>query len=217
MVGELESLSTHEPLTERIARHDYDRLIMLSDGVFAIAITLLALEMKIPETWDGSLQSLLHGTGRSLIGYLFGFVLVGAFWMTHRRIFAKLVRVDRVVTGLNIVLLGFVGLVPFIAELIGVKGPTRAIPVYLLLTGAIFGAYALIYACAGLRRLLHPDVETAHWRREVLGLSIAAAIILGAAAACLLFGVVPSQGMLVAVAIGAAIAGRLATRRSAHA
>jgi biotin transporter BioY len=78
MAGEPESLHTKEPLKQRTIRHDYDRLLMLSDGVFAIAITLLALDLTLPVHWDGSLEGLASATGRPLIGYLFGFVLVGA-------------------------------------------------------------------------------------------------------------------------------------------
>ena len=78
MAGEPESLHIHEPLKARIERHNYDRLLMLSDGVFAIAITLLALELKLPDHWDGSVGALFGATGRPLVGYLFGFGLVGS-------------------------------------------------------------------------------------------------------------------------------------------
>ncbi|NUQ17636.1 MAG: DUF1211 domain-containing protein [Sphingomonas sp.] len=77
MAGEPESLHIHEPLRARVDRHNYDRLLMLSDGVFAIAI---ALELKLPNHWDGSAGALLGATGRPLVGYLFGFALVGVFW-----------------------------------------------------------------------------------------------------------------------------------------
>ena len=68
MVGEPESLHVKEPLMARIERHDYDRLLMLSDGVFAIAITLLALDLRLPDRWDGSVGELVNATGRPLIG-----------------------------------------------------------------------------------------------------------------------------------------------------
>ena len=105
MAGEPESLHIHEPLKARVERHDYDRLLMLSDGVFAIAITLLALELRLPSGWDGSVESLMGATGRPLLGYLFGFGLVGIFWFMHRRLFAQLEQVDRVITILNLLLL----------------------------------------------------------------------------------------------------------------
>ncbi len=203
MAGEPESLSTDEPLLHRIERHDFDRLIMLSDGVFAIAITLLALEMKLPEQWDGSVGSLVYGAGRSLIGYVFAFLLVGAFWMAHRRMFAKFVRADRIVTLINILVLGLIGLAPFVARLIAEKGPTRSIPVYLMLTGTIFASYALLYVYGGLRTLLHPEIDRRRWRRESLGLTVGATIILGTGIISELFEP-PSPAMLLFVVAAAA-------------
>jgi uncharacterized membrane protein len=208
MAGEPESLSTDEPLAERIERHDFNRLIMLSDGVFAIAITLLALDMKLPEQWDGSLGGLAYGAGRSLVGYIFAFLLVGAFWMAHRRMFAKFVRVDRIATLLNVLVLGFIGLAPFVARLIAEKGPTRSIPVYLLLTGAIFASYAAIYAYGGFRRLLHHEIGRQRFRREALGLTVGAVIILGTGIVATFLAAPPPPMLLIVVALGAGIAAR---------
>ena len=84
MAGEPETLDLDdEPLARRLARHHYDRLLMLSDGVFAIAITLLALELRPPEHWSGGLWDLLVERWRALFGYVFGFLIVGAFWFSH--------------------------------------------------------------------------------------------------------------------------------------
>jgi uncharacterized membrane protein len=93
-VGEFEILDTDEPLPKRIERHAYDRLIMLSDGVFAIAITLLALEIRPPANWNGELSDLLRQTWRALLGFGLSFVLISIYWMAHRRMFARFRRVD---------------------------------------------------------------------------------------------------------------------------
>ena len=208
MAGEPESLSTDEPLLERIHRHDFDRLIMLSDGVFAIAITLLALDMKLPEQWDGSFGGLLYGAGRSLVGYIFAFLLVGAFWMAHRRMFAKFVRVDRISTLMNVLVLGLIGLAPFVARLIAEKGPTKSIPVYLLLTGTIFASYALIYVYGAWRGLLHPELTPKRRRREALGLTVGATIILGTGIISAFLTAPPPPMLLIVVAVGVGIAAR---------
>lgn len=213
MVGEPESLHTFEPLKLRLARHDFDRLLMLSDGVFAIAITLLALEMKVPDHWDGKIASLLAGADRSLVGYVFAFLLVGAFWLAHRRLFAKLVEVNPLVTLLNIIALGLIGLAPFVARLIAERGPTKSIPVYLLLTGAIFSIYAAIDAIGGLQGLFHPEITRDRWRREAIGLGVSAAIILGSGIAFNLTGSPPSPGLLILIVFSAAMVGRLGRRR----
>lgn len=162
MAGEPESLYSDDPLGERVARHDYDRLLMLSDGVFAIAITLLALELKLPEHWDGSIERLVAATGRPLVGYLFGFALVGVFWFVHRRLFARLENVDSGVTLLNLLLLGLVGLTPYVARMIAEAGPSRAMAFYLVAVGSVFASVALIRGWVMVRPgLLHPDVDRA--------------------------------------------------------
>ena len=212
MAGEPESLSTHEPLAERIVRHDFDRLLMLSDGVFAIAITLLALELKLPEHWDGSLPGLIEGAGRPLLGYVFAFLLVGAFWIAHRRMFAKMVKVDRLVSLSNLLILGLIGLAPFVARLIAEKGPSKAIPVYLTLTGLIFIIYALIFVWSGKSGLLHPEIDRKQWRRECIGLVVGGGAILSGGIASLVLKSRPSPMGLMLIALAAALAARFSRR-----
>jgi len=179
MVGEPESLFSEEPLKIRIERHNFDRLLMLSDGVFAIAITLLALDLRLPEHWDGSAGQLIHASGRPLIGYLFGFGLVGAFWFMHRRMFAQLARVDLAITMLNLLLLGLVGLTPFIARMIAEAGPNRAIGFYLAAVASVLGSIALIRFWGAARpRLLHDGVDNKQWAIDG-GFLAAAALMLG--------------------------------------
>jgi uncharacterized membrane protein len=179
MAGEPESLHIHEPLKARVERHNYDRLLMLSDGVFAIAITLLALELKLPAHWDGSVEALFGATGRPLVGYLFGFALVGVFWFMHRRLFAELEQVDAVITILNLVLLGLVGLTPYVARMIAEAGPTRALPFYLIAVGGVFASIALIQAWVVLRpKLFHAGVDRVMFRLQLLFHALIAAALI---------------------------------------
>ena len=175
MAGEPETLHVHEPLQKRIERHDYDRLLMLSDGVFAIAITLLALDLQLPQHWDGSWEGLMSVTGRPLLGYLFGFGLVGVFWFMHRRMFARLEQVDRVITILNLLLLGLVGLTPFVARMIAEAGPNRALPFYFVAVSSVLASIALMRGWAVMRSgLLHAEVDRRRWRIEVILAAIGA-------------------------------------------
>lgn len=206
MAGEPESLHIHESMKARIERHDYDRLLMLSDGVFAIAITLLALELKLPEGWDGSVEQLFGATGRPLIGYLFGFGLVGVFWLMHRRLFAQLEQVDRVITILNLLLLGLIGLTPYVAKMIAEAGPRRALPFYLVALASVFATLAAMRLWAAARpRLLHSGVERGEWRDTTL---YQAALALGlgglGGSAILAHRSVGSEAMLVIVVVFAA-------------
>lgn len=179
MAGEPEGLHIHEPLKARVERHNYDRLLMLSDGVFAIAITLLALELKLPAHWDGSVDALFGATGRPLIGYLFGFALVGVFWFIHRRLFAELEQVDGVITMLNLVLLGLVGLTPFVARMIAEAGPTRALPFYLIAVGGVFASIAMMQGWVMFRpKLFHAGVDRAAFGIQLLFHALIAAVLI---------------------------------------
>lgn len=148
MAGELESLDTDEPLKQRLERHRFDRMIMLSDGVFAIAITLLALELRPPEHWSGSWSSLLEERWRAMLGFVIGFVIVGAFWFAHREIFARLRRIDMPATLLGLLILLLVTLAPAVASLLAENGPGKAMPAYFSLITAISASQAMLWAWA---------------------------------------------------------------------
>jgi uncharacterized membrane protein len=148
MAGEPELLSGDEPLAEHVRRHAYDRTIMLADGVFAIAITLLALELRPPEHWDGELAHLLSAIWRSLFAYLFGFAIVGAFWVAHRGLFARIRRVDGPLTFLALLQLCLVAMTPAVAALVGEAGPGKSLTVYFMLIIGLGGCQALLWAYA---------------------------------------------------------------------
>src|SRR5580704_11904668 len=112
MTGEPETLSTAEPLATRRPRHNFDRLIMLSDGVFAIAITLLALDVRIPAGADLKMPTLLAALAPVMVAYTLSFVVISAYWLLHRRFMAVILRVDTVATLLNLLILGLVALLP---------------------------------------------------------------------------------------------------------
>ncbi|QIL02113.1 DUF1211 domain-containing protein [Sphingomonas sinipercae] len=182
MAGELESLHGNEPLAARIERHDYDRMVMLSDGVFAIAITLLALELPLPHAWDGRLQSLAVAAGPALLGYLFAFLIVGAFWLMHRRIYAQLLRVDRFVSVITLAILGLVGLSPFIARLVTEIGPTKGMVAYVALVSSVTFLQVVLWFYAMNRPgMIHAEVTAAE-RRSVLFRFGSIALVWGALA-----------------------------------
>lgn len=159
-MGEFEILDTDEPLKKRMERHAFDRLIMLSDGVFAIAITLAALEIKPPEHWDGEFGSLLHTIGRPLVAYLISFVVIGIYWMTHRRMVSRLRRVDAVASVLNLLLLGMIALQPAAVRLLiegGVIG--HAAQVYYIQIGVVAVIQATFWGYASfIGRLVDDSV-----------------------------------------------------------
>jgi uncharacterized membrane protein len=94
-----------------------ERIILFSDAVFAIAITLLVIEIKIPEIHeDVSDKVLIHSLGHlvpKFIGFLVSFMLIGLYWSIHHRMFGFVTSYDRRLLVLNLAFLFFIALMPF--------------------------------------------------------------------------------------------------------
>jgi uncharacterized membrane protein len=93
---------------------DRSRLEAFSDGVFAVAITLLALDLAVagPEG-HGSLADQLHDKWPAFLAYLISFFMIGIIWVNHHALVRQIPKVDRTLLFLNLVLLLFVVLIPF--------------------------------------------------------------------------------------------------------
>lgn len=99
-----------------------ERLAALSDGVFAIVLTLLVLELKIPEVPTGAEQELvadLLGQIPSLVAWVVSFILVARFWLVHHAVLESIEQCHLGTMVSNFAVLGCVSLVPFGAALIG--------------------------------------------------------------------------------------------------
>jgi uncharacterized membrane protein len=131
---------------ERVhASYDVGRLLAFSDGVFAIAITLLVLGIPVPNVPPGPdqaarLAATLSATAGNLEGFALSFVLVGAQWIGHHRILRGVTFSTARLLWLNLLLLLGICLVPFATSLLVRYGDTT--------TGAI--AYASLQAFIGV-------------------------------------------------------------------
>ena len=107
-----------------------DRVEAFSDGVFAIAITLLVLELKVPPG-EGTLWHKLLHEWPSFAAYLTSFFIIGIMWVNHHSMFRAIVRVDRPLLFLNLLLLLWTSLLPFptrlVAEHLGDGGTDAAV------------------------------------------------------------------------------------------
>lgn len=94
-----------------------DRLIALSDGVFAIVITLLVLDVTVPTLPPGAstseLPSLVVEQWQEFFGYVLSFLVIGLYWILHRRMFVYVDRHDRRLLWLNLLFLLVVGFLPY--------------------------------------------------------------------------------------------------------
>jgi uncharacterized membrane protein len=97
-----------------------DRVVFLSDGVFAIVLTILVLEIKVPH--DLSHASFRHALAElrpTLLAWIISFAITGMFWVAHRDIFARVRFVNRDLVWLNLLFLLPAALLPFAASLLG--------------------------------------------------------------------------------------------------
>ncbi|RZT78261.1 putative membrane protein [Micromonospora violae] len=138
------------------------RLTAFSDGVFAIAVTLLVLEIQPPHDFG----HLLRGLGAlwpSYLAYMLSFLLIGQVWVNHHVMFDRVRHVDRGVLVLNTLLLMVIAFLPFstslLAEALRAKQGLR--PSVVVYGGTLWTAAALFNIIwAHLRRteLLDPDL-----------------------------------------------------------
>jgi uncharacterized membrane protein len=91
---------------------DTTRLEAFSDGVFAIAITLLVLEIKVPPS-DTALGAELLRLWPSYLAYVVSFLVIGAIWINHHAMFQHIVRVDSTLLLLNVLHLMLIAFLPF--------------------------------------------------------------------------------------------------------
>jgi uncharacterized membrane protein len=191
------------PRESRPETFDTGRLEMFSDGVFAIAITLLIIEIQPPESMHNLGHKLLD-LWPSYVAYTLSFLLIGLVWANHHVMFTRIARADRVLVFLNTLLLLNVAFVPFPAAVIArafADGESEAIAVLLygvvLTVGGI--AFNAVWRYAVHGRRLVDESMTDHEiatisRRFIIGpMAYAAATVIGV--------VVPKVGLALFAAL----------------
>ena len=142
------------------------RVEAFSDGVFAIAITLLIIEVHVPNRGGGGVLG--HDLLRlwpSYLGYLTSFLTIGVMWINHHHVFSLIDRVDRTMLLLNTLLLLLIAFVPFptavLAQFVETGGARAAAVLY----GATMTLTAVLFFCwwryaSSERRLIAAEVPS---------------------------------------------------------
>lgn len=137
------------------------RIETLADGVFAIAMTLLVLDLRVPDVLDGGgALGLVARLGPKFLTYALSFANLGVYWVGHHVQFDSIRRADTRLLWINIVFLLLIGLVPFSTALLG-SAPRDPWSVQVYGANLVLAGLALLwswrYATRG-RRLVDADL-----------------------------------------------------------
>jgi uncharacterized membrane protein len=151
------SAVVHRYVVANAGELEFERVVFFSDAVFAIAVTLLVINIRVPVPPGGAatLGQFGHGlstqTGR-ILSWALSFYVVARYWVAHHTMFRFVTRFDRRLVTLNLLFLACVAFLPYGTAVLGAWGDTRP--------GAAF--YALSMATAGL-------TQSAVWFHAIRG------------------------------------------------
>jgi uncharacterized membrane protein len=112
------------------AERELDRIGAFSDGVFAIAITLLVLNIEVPSVPGSQLGRALSDLTGDIVTFGIGFAVIGIFWIEHHRLFSRLGRSNARLLFANLVLLALIALMPFTTGVLGRYDEPVAVALY---------------------------------------------------------------------------------------
>lgn len=185
-----------------------ERLPALSDGVFAIAMTLLVLDISVPNGLDGAdFRAALRETGPHLAAYALSFAVIARFWRSHRELLTRAPGHDEAVTRLTLLGLALIAPLPFPTALLAeYSDQPLAVACYAANVAAANGAHLAVLGISHRRAGPPSDDVEARRRREprrvltaltsVFALSIPVALVLPGPAPLLWVAVFPLQWLL---------------------
>jgi uncharacterized membrane protein len=196
----------------RFAGSSLERLGALSDGVFAVAMTLLVLDLKLPGTFGSEhrlLHYLAHRTAPHLLPYAMSFLTLGIFWVGQQAQLESFTRSTRALTWIHIAFLLAVTLLPFSTGVIAADTSLRlSVAVYwlnLLLLGVVLFA-SLRYA---ERAGLFGEQTTADMRAALERRIVVYQVLYAIAALTCLIDTYVAIGLIIALQLNAVISPRI--------
>ena len=167
-VNDAEDITREEIKTE----FQLERMILFSDAVFAIVITLMAIEIKIPENetlTDATLPKALFHLVPTLLAYIVSFGFIGAIWYQHLKMFSLLKDYDKGLVVRNMLLLFFIGLFPFSATLI-TRAKGQMIPFFIYLSmilSCVIAQYVLYHYIIEQRPSIRLNTDISEHQAEL--------------------------------------------------
>lgn len=161
---------------------DGGRLEAFSDGVFAVAITLLALDLSVAGPEQGPLAHQLVTRWPAFVAYLISFFTIGVIWVNHHALFTGLARLDRAMLFVNLLLMLFVVAIPFatatMAEYLSAGGQDSrlATAIYGAVMTGMAASFGLVLRRAikheHMKDPLNPAARVAAQRRFAAGILV---------------------------------------------
>jgi uncharacterized membrane protein len=156
-----------EPST-LIAERELDRLGAFSDGVFAIAITLLVLNLEVPDVPGKDLGHAISDLSAGFLAYGIGFAVIGGFWFDHHRLFSRLRHGSGRLVLVNLLLLACIGMMPFTTDVLGRYNEPLAVTLYAINVGVAVLLNGLTSRVAYDDGLLPADAPSPQFVRQTL-------------------------------------------------
>ena len=168
-----------------------ERLVFFSDAVFAIAITILVLDIRLPSGADSAssreLFQALTGLWQEYLAFFISFWTIGLSWISHHRKFLYIQRIDNLLVTLNLLMLMLIVFIPF---------PTAVMSENVSFTATAFYALTMILAClSGLilwwyaarnHHLVNPSLDKHQiWKEALVPLATIAIFVLSIGVAVL--------------------------------
>ena len=152
---------------------EFTRLATFTDGVYAIALTLLVLGLDIGHLADpdspGALWTALDDLIPDFVAFAVAFVLLGRYWIAHHDVYYNQRGIDRGLMGISLIYLAFVAFLPFPTKLIGVyEGNPVALLLFATALAAVSGMETVMFAHAHRRNLLRSGLSPSVFKWGVI-------------------------------------------------
>jgi uncharacterized membrane protein len=138
---------------------EFARTVAFTDGLFAIAMTLLVVSLAVPTLSDtdsvGQLADKLGDDSATFVSFAISFAVIGRYWLAHHAYFSALRKLDRPLIALNLVYLAFIAFLPFPTALLGeyFENPL-SITIYAVNVAIVSGMEVVLFSWAQNHDLL---------------------------------------------------------------
>ena len=166
--------------THERGEEEFSRVLSFSDGLFAIAMTLLVVGISIPHVSNADLNQAVGDRGREIFSFFLSFVVIGYYWLAHHRFMAQLQRVDRGFLTVHLVYLAAIAFAPFPTALVGEYAHAPiAVVLYAITLAAASLLEAVLFAYARGHGLLRMTVPQDVYRFSLIASLLPVAVFVG--------------------------------------